>query len=1226
MSDNSPAIYGIPQTVSLPVGDIGIGSYIVNDYLITVADSEDGNGYLLTIKKGSQIQTIHLTELKQEAIDTAISLALAEAKESGEFDGNGIERAVLNSDYTLTLYFTDGTSVTTTSIRGETGNGIQSVVMNPDYTLTITFTDGDIYTTGSIRGLTGNGISAVVLNPDYTLTIRYTDGNSYTTTSVRGAKGDTGVSISGIIFNSDYSLTIECSDGSSYTTESIRGENGETGTGISSARLNDDFTLTLNFDDGNSYTTRSIRGETGAKGEKGDPGESFEIHACTSTEYDYDTGIPTIENPRANCLYLVPSSDAVTTDLFVEWVYIYGRWEKFGSAEINLDAYAKKTEVAAKLDKPLRDGLSGQILVSNGSGGQTWNDLPVPDWNAANGTTGFIRNKPDLKSGTGVDSVVNRHSLVSGSHSMAVGTNNTASGSDNFVTGNGNNAKGSGSILSGDHNTAELRGSNSVVGGSNNVVSGNCSFAVGNNNTASGAYSSVEGYHTIASGDSSHAEGKDTTASGKRSHAEGSATTASGTNSHAEGGNTESAAYYSHAEGYGTSATGSTAHAEGNTTTASGINSHAEGTNTLASGINSHAEGQFSIANHKSQHVFGENNIEDQSTAAVSARGNYVEIVGNGYSSNDRSNARTLDWNGNEWIAGNLKIGGNSYDDPDAKTVGPIDDTAGSGDTNVTWSAYKISSELANSGTNIVKGSWNDRNLSESKFVFDDSSMTNEALIEMLTESEDGVVLEVTFPAKTNEQGTTSIDERRFTFTDRYTVTYSTSDVIQTQYRFYSNEPVDHSTYAIHYSSYILLVHVANLPNNQNDMYMWVYTDNKFYVYVDDYENAISSSGDTVNIYSDKIAFNGLAKAAGDTSQASSQNPIGTYTDTAKTKIKQMLGIGRTVHGIKGTWNPNASADSKFVFDDTSMTNALLNALLANNTDDVFVLNINFPYVSGQDTVNSSYQRYFLVDKRTETWTNSDTVAVTYVFYSGDVSILEINPAQYINSYISFTRVSSQSGNSYYWGYGNKRFDVQVNGTSVVGQDGVAEIPVASGNNQFGLTKADTNYGTHVYSTGVISVYAASSASVKAGSNSARPICCSNQHVSVFYGLSKVAGVDLANETVTVGTYPDNAKASIKAMLGVGGETQKVTVSGTAPVIVANQNTRYVCGEVLSLDFTPSAEGICDVIFTSGSTVTVLTIPNTVIFPEWFDPTALEANKTYEISVSDGVYGAVMVW
>lgn len=37
----------------------------------------------------------------------------------------------------------------------------------------------------------------------------------------------------------------------------------------------------------------------------------------------------------------------------------------------------------------------------------------------------------------------------------------------------------------------------------------------------------------------------------------------------------------------------------------------------------------------------------------------YIEIVGNGFDSNDRSNARTLDWSGNEWLAGNLSVEGN---------------------------------------------------------------------------------------------------------------------------------------------------------------------------------------------------------------------------------------------------------------------------------------------------------------------------------------------------------------------------------------------------------------------------------------------------------------------------------------------------------------------------------------------------------------------------------------
>lgn len=87
-----------------------------------------------------------------------------------------------------------------------------------------------------------------------------------------------------------------------------------------------------------------------------------------------------------------------------------------------------------------------------------------------------------------------------------------------------------------------------------------------------------------------------------------------------------------------------------------------------------------------------------------------------------------------------------------------------------------------------------------------------------------------------------------------------------------------------------------------------------------------------------------------------------------------------------------------------------------------------------------------------------------------------------------------------------------------------------------------------------------------------------------------------------------------------------VEVSGVSPVIVAESNTIYNCGEVTSLSFTPCASGICDVRFTSGSTVTVLTIPNTVKFPNSFDPTSLETNTIYEINILDGIYGVVTSW
>lgn len=112
----------------------------------------------------------------------------------------------------------------------------------------------------------------------------------------------------------------------------------------------------------------------------------------------------------------------------------------------------------------------------------------------------------------------------------------------------------------------------------------------------------------------------------------------------------------SFASGDDCEASGEGSHAENRCTVASGYYAHAEGNYTIASGISAHAEGTSTIANHESQHVFGEYNAEDDSAAGWYERGNYVEIVGNGTSSSAKSNARTLDWSGNEKLAGNLTL------------------------------------------------------------------------------------------------------------------------------------------------------------------------------------------------------------------------------------------------------------------------------------------------------------------------------------------------------------------------------------------------------------------------------------------------------------------------------------------------------------------------------------------------------------------------------------------
>lgn len=143
-------------------------------------------------------------------------------------------------------------------------------------------------------------------------------------------------------------------------------------------------------------------------------------------------------------------------------------------------------------------------------------------------------------------------------------------------------------------------------------------------------------------------------ASGTYAHAEGEATTASGAAAHAEGGpQTKASGSYSHAEGLATEAYGQASHAEGYGTYAVGQRSHAEGSNTTAQG--------------NDQHVFGKYNSVPQNYS------DFVEIVGNGTTSNN-SNARTLDWSGNEVLAGKLTVGAAPTADMDVATKQYVDE------------------------------------------------------------------------------------------------------------------------------------------------------------------------------------------------------------------------------------------------------------------------------------------------------------------------------------------------------------------------------------------------------------------------------------------------------------------------------------------------------------------------------------------------------------------------
>lgn len=96
---------------------------------------------------------------------------------------------------------------------------------------------------------------------------------------------------------------------------------------------------------------------------------------------------------------------------------------------------------------------------------------------------------------------------------------------------------------------------------------------------------------------------------------------------------------------------GQYAFAEGYESMASGNYSHAEGYTTRADGYAAHSGGEQTLASKRAQTVIGTYNVEDTSSTTThsssnSSYGNYAFIIGNGTSTNSRSNALTVTWSG----------------------------------------------------------------------------------------------------------------------------------------------------------------------------------------------------------------------------------------------------------------------------------------------------------------------------------------------------------------------------------------------------------------------------------------------------------------------------------------------------------------------------------------------------------------------------------------------------
>lgn len=438
------------------------------------------------------------------------------------------------------------------------------------------------------------------------------------------------------------------------------------------------------------------------------------------------------------------------------------------------------------------------------------------------------------------------------------------------------------------------------------TASGTQSHAEGTNTTASGDYSHAEGYNATASGNYSHAEGRGTKAIKDNSHAEGGGTSASGVSSHAEGGGSTASGEQSHAEGGGSQAQGKNSHAEGGGTTASGQNAHSEGAGSQATGSSSHAEGQGSKANAEAAHAEG--NMTEATVFGAHAEGNYTKAKGNsshaeGYSS----------------IAEGELAHAEGYQ---TCARGTHSHAEGHNSYGASTQTYSVNGQPYD----LIYGASGIGDHSEGYNTVADSSLS--------------ITLSDSYGAHAEGVGTVAITNAQHAQGKWNVPDVNLADVVgngteETRSNAYALDWTGNGKFAGNVyvgcgtdssggtmlpkdvqvnGTSILSSGVANVPKasittfgvvkvGDNDTGLQLDSSGYFKIAPAGSSYIKSASSDSTScIYrpitpylQHESVFYGLAKAAGDTTQSQSSNAVGTYTDSAKAAIKNMLGITQTL-------------------------------------------------------------------------------------------------------------------------------------------------------------------------------------------------------------------------------------------------------------------------------------------------------------------------------------------
>lgn len=292
----------------------------------------------------------------------------------------------------------------------------------------------------------------------------------------------------------------------------------------------------------------------------------------------------------------------------------------------------------------------------------------------------------------------------------------------------------------------------------------------------------------------------------------------------------------------------------------SGTGSIAFGENVTASGSYSHAEGVSTIANHRSQNVSGEYNVADASFLNETDRGQFVEIIGNGASSNLRSNARTLDWDGNEHLSGNVYVESNvnGTDGKKLATEEYVNSVIPSG-ASLSFFVCDSANNTPNATTIIIEGEQTPGTL-----IASSDTLSKIYLVPVVSQSS----------TIYDEYVTVEPDDSSYAWVKLGSTTMDLSNYVKkTDYATTSNAGV------------VKLSSSSAVTKDEN---------NNLHISVSDSATIKIGTNETYPLTAGKqheSVFYGLAKAAGDTTQASSLNVVGAYTENALTAIKSMLDI-----------------------------------------------------------------------------------------------------------------------------------------------------------------------------------------------------------------------------------------------------------------------------------------------------------------------------------------------